>query len=87
MKQKNKKGVKYLNRYNLSIISRFMFKSGWKSVFSWLILFIVFGTYKFPGVIVVSFIMFATMILKGAYLRIWKPYDVEEEINKDGSAE
>lgn len=71
------KGIRYLNRYNLSLIYRFWFLGGYKSVIAWILVFIAAGTYGIRGALIVVFLAMFTIMIKGFYKNLWKPYNPE----------
>ena len=79
---KTQKGIKYLNKYNLNLIFRFWFLGGYKSVIAWILVFVATGTYGIRGGLVVLFLAMFTIIIKGFYKKLWKPYALEN-LNKD----
>lgn len=84
MKNETNKGVKYLNRYNFKIVFRYFFMSGWRSIVIWLFVLMATGTFGLTGAFIILLSAITTMILKGMYKGMWKPYN-QDESNKDGS--
>ena len=76
------KGIPYLNSYNMNIILRFLFISGWRSIFVWLLITVAFAVVGVVGVFVVLFVALTTIILKGIYKKMWMKYSTDN-INKE----
>lgn len=71
-------GIPYINWYNLNIILKFLFLSGWRSAFVWLMVTIASFVLRGIGVVVVLFVALITIILKGIYKKMWLPHNPEE---------
>lgn len=81
--KEKKKGIRYLNKYNLDLIINFWFGSGYRSIIAWLFILIGFGTYRMAGVFTVLFVGTISMIIKGIATKMWKPYGKEGNKQKD----
>jgi len=85
-KLKGKSKIKYLNKYNQKIMGNYLYGSKYISAILWVFVLVAFFTYGIVGSLVVFFVGFMTIIVKGIKKGVWKAYsevNVDENKTKD----